>query len=204
MSAEVLRLEKFASYGLETPRPIAEEATAGEGSTFAPSMSPPLRPSIPEAVEAGTASHLFRSGTDQHDALLVDAEKMLHVGSTVLWSGVPRLGLGKTTDSVTAGLRVVDPISRSVGMMPEKASPMEHCSEILYATSAKLPDERALHNRYMQVLHFDTVESPASFADSANVAVAEVWAAIWHTEDVECLVSKVALQGSLMTSSTQL
>ncbi len=73
--------------------------------------------------------------------------------------------------------------------MPEKASQMVHYSEILHATSAKLPDEQTLDDRHMQVPRFHAVEPSASFADLANVAVAEVSAAIWRTEEVECLGS---------------
>lgn len=167
-------METFASYGLETPPPIAEEATAGEGSTFAPSTPPPLRPSMPEAVEAGTASHQFRSGTDRHDALLVDAEKMLHVGSTALWSAASCLDFGEVSDSVMAELRCVDPISTDVERMPEKAVSMVHYPEILNMTPAKVPDERALNDRHMQVPYYDAVASLVSFADAVNVAVVEV------------------------------
>lgn len=110
VAAEMFRLGRSASYGLETPRSIAEGAIAGEGSTFAPSTSPPLRPSMPEAVGAGTAFHLFRSGTGRHVALLVDGEKILHVESTVPWSVVSCLDFGEAHNSVMAESRCVDPI----------------------------------------------------------------------------------------------
>lgn len=79
--------------------------------------------------------------------------------------------------------------------MLEKASPL------IFATSAKVPDERALDNRHMQAPDFDAVELSASSADLANMAVAEVPAVIWRTVDVKCLGSWLYLQVLLVTST---
>lgn len=73
--------------------------------------------------------------------------------------------------------------------MLEKAPRTVHCSEILYATSTKVPDEGVLRDRRTQIPYFDAVEPQVWRADSAKVAVAEVLAAIYCIEDFECLES---------------
>jgi len=108
--AEVFRLGMFALSVFEILRSVAEEATAGEGSTVAPSMSPPLRPSKTEAVEADKVFHLFQSDTGPRYALLLDAERRFEVVSIVPWPGVFCLEFGEAPDLGMAESRYVDPM----------------------------------------------------------------------------------------------
>ncbi len=156
---------------------------------------------MPEVVEADKAFHLIRSCTGRYDALLLAAEKMIHVVQIVLWSVVSELDFGGVPYSLMAQSRCLDPIYRNIEQMPEKASRLVHYSE---SPHAKVPEERTLDDRHMQVPHFEDTEPWASSADLLNVAVAEVVAAVWCTEDFGCFGSQVDLQTLLVTQLKKL